>query len=202
MVFPQLSRGRDGLSLAVLAGLLTICGAAIRDVATRPVRPVDQLDHGQLLDWISLRDVRGEFTTTKLRLARRLAEDLRQGYDWQHDLAALDQQRRTRCADNVRELARVWLLERADRYAALAEPDRTAFVDEQLDDVLYWPIWQRGGRADFAGLMPRNPALAVQQIDAWSGQLEDHDRQRIQQFTGALYLRWLQRGFQFLPRGV
>ncbi|HET6883166.1 MAG TPA: hypothetical protein VFI31_23555 [Pirellulales bacterium] len=202
MIFTQFSRGRDWLSWAVLAGLLAICGTAMRDVAMRPVRTVDRLGHADLLDWLSGRDLRGEFTTTKLRLARRLAEDLRQGYDWQQDLAALDRPRRELCAANARELVRVWLLERAERYAALTEPDRTAFVDEQLDDVLYWPVWQRRGSRDLAGLMPRNPALAVEQLDAWTGELQEHDRQRIHQFTGALYLRWLQRGIQFLPSGV
>lgn len=199
---PTLDRWRDGFSLLVLAGCLAVCAVAFRDAATRPLRFVDQLDHCQLLEWISTRDVRGEFTANKLRLARRVAEDLRQGYDWQAELAALDERHRQRCGENLRELARIWLLERADRYASLAEPDRTAFVDEQLDDLLYWPIWRRRGGPDLAGLMPRNPTLAVQQIDTWTGDLDAHQRQRIQQFAGALYFRWLHRGYQFLPSGA
>ncbi|HVX15867.1 MAG TPA: hypothetical protein VHC22_32085 [Pirellulales bacterium] len=193
---------RDWLAFVALAGLSALCGLAVHDAATRPVRFVDRLDHAQLVDWLSTRDVRPEFTSTKLRLARRLAEDLRQGYGWWHDVAALDRTRRVRWDDNLRELVRVWLLERADRYVSLAEPDRTAYVDEQLDDLLYWPVWQNRDTDALAGLLPRNPTLAMQQVDGWMGELRDNERQRIQQFTGALYLRWVQRGFQFLPAGA
>lgn len=193
---------RDWLALGVLIGLGTVCAICVRDAAMRPERLADQLDHDQLLYWLSARDLSGELTHTKLRLARRLAEDFRQGYDWQHDLAQLDEARRERLSGNFRELIRTWLVERADRYSALGEPDRTAFIDEQLDDLLYWPVWQRPSTHDLAGLLPRNPALAVQQIDAWTDGFETAQRQRIQQFTGALYLRWLQRGFQFLSGGV
>jgi hypothetical protein len=193
---------RDWLSLAVLVGLTAVCIVSLRDAANRPTRPVDQLSHEQLFEWLCERDLTGEFTHTKLRLARRLAEDFRQGHDWQHDLAGLDQQRRERLVHSFRELACAWLLERADRYASLGEPDRTAFIDQQLDDLLYWPVWQRRSTRDLAGLLPGNPALAVQQIDLWTDGVQAAQRQRIQQFTGALYLRWLQRGFQFLPSGV
>lgn len=202
MDLPKLSRWREWLSVLALVGLLAVSGAAVYDAARRPVRFVDRLDHAQLVEWLSMGDLRHEFTTTRLRLARRLAEELRQGYDWQRDLMALDQRRRERCSENLRELVRVWLLERADRYAALSEPERTAFVDEQLDDLLYWPVWQRHGARELAGLMPHNAALAVQHVDAWTGELEHHQRERIQQFTGALYFRWLQRGYQFLPGGA
>ncbi len=193
---------RDWLAFFALIGLSALCGVAVYDAATRPVRLVDRLDHGQLVEWLSTRDVRPEFTSTKLRLARRLAEELRQGYPWWHDVAKLDQRRRERWGDNVRQLLRVWLLERADRYAALTEPDRTEYVDEQLDDLLYWPVWQHRGNDALVGLLPRNPTLAMQQVDAWTGELKDNERQRIQQFTGALYMRWLQRGFQLLPAGA
>jgi hypothetical protein len=200
--FPRRTNWRDWLAFVVLAGLVAVCGLTVHDAATRPVRFIDRLDHRQLVEWLSTRDLRGEFMTIKLRLARRLAEDLRQGYDWRHDLSVFDEARRRWWGENLKELVRVWLLERADRYTALAEPDRTEFVDEQLDDLLYWPVWQRHGNQDLAGLLPRNPALAVQQIDTWTSELQDNERQRIQQFTGALYLRWLQRGFQFSPGGA
>lgn len=195
-------RWRDSVSMLVLVGCLAICALAVRDVALRPVQFVGELNHTELLDWLSTSDVRREFISTKLRLARRVAEDLRQGYDWQADLAALTEQRREQCVENLRELVRIWLLERADRYANLLEPDRTAFVDEQLDDLLYWPVWRRRRDHDLAGLMPHSPMLAVKQIDTWTGDLDSHERQRIQQFAGALYFRWLQRGYQFFPGGA
>jgi hypothetical protein len=201
ITYPR-TRLRDLLALGVLAGLVAACGAAVRDAATRPVRFVDQLDHGQLVDCLSTRDLKVEFFATRLRLARRLAEDLRQGYDWQQDIARFDERRLQRWVENLKELVRVWLLERADRYTALAGSDRTEFVDEQLDDLLYWPIWQRRGNHDLAGLLPRNPTLAAQQIDSWMGDLQDNERQRIEQFTSALRLRSLQRGIQLLPGGA
>jgi hypothetical protein len=199
---PYLTTWRDWLALAAFVALAAICVASVRDVAMRPVRLVDDLDHDQLLDWLCTRDLAMELSATRLRLARRLAEDFRQGYDWQHDLAGLDATRRERCGANVRNLVGVWLLDRADRYAVLTEPDRTAFIDEQLDDLLYWPVWQRLPAHELAGLDLPNAAAAVQQMDAWTAGLDVSRRQRVQQFTGAVYLRWLQRGFQFLPSGV
>jgi hypothetical protein len=193
---------KDRLALAVLVALLAFCAACLRDMATRPVRLVDDLSHEELFDWLCTRDLATEFSATRLRLARRLAEDFRQGYDWQRELIRLDARRRDRCAANVRELVGVWLLDRADRYSALTEPDRTAFIDEQLDDLLYWPVWQQLPAQDLAGFNIQNAAVAVRQIDAITAGLDVSRRQRIQQFTGAAYLRWLQRGFQFIPGGV
>lgn len=202
MEFHSLFRWRDAVSVVVCLGCVALCATAARDLALRPTQFAVELNHAQLLQWLCERDVHGQFTSAKLRLARRVAEDLRQGYDWQRDLAELDEQLRRRCLENLRELARIWILERADRYASLSEPDRTAFVDEQLDDVLYWPVWRRHADARLAAFMPRTPTLAVQQIDSWTGALDAHQRQRIQQFAGALYFRWLQRGYQFLPGGA
>lgn len=193
---------RNGISRGALIALLAVCGLALRDAVSRPVRPVDQFNHGQLIDWLSRIDVANEFSHTKLRLARRLAEDLRQGYDWQQDLAGLNEGQRERFASNFRELACVWLLDRADQYASLSEPDRTTFIDEQLDDLIYWPVWQQQRHRDLVGLLPHTPLLAVQKLDFWTDGVGTVERQRIQQFTGALYMRWQQRGFQFLPGGV
>ena len=193
---------RNGLALAALIGLSGACGLAAYDVANRPVRLVDQLDHETLFHWLCSRDLASEFSSVKLRLARRVAEDFRQGYDWQQELAELDRDTRERAVNNLRELVPIWLLDRANRYTALAEPDRTAFVDEQLDDLIYWPFFQHRPAAELAQLVPANPAVAVQQVDAWTGRLDAVERQRIQQFTGALYLRWLQRGYLYLPGGA
>lgn len=193
---------RNGLALAALIGLSGACGLAGYEVATRPVRLLDQLDHAALFNWISNRDLAPEFGSVKLRLARRLAEDFRQGYDWQQELAQLDGPQRERAINNLRELVPIWLLDRANRYTALTEPDRTAFVDEQLDDLIYWPFFQHRPAAELAQLLPANPAMAVQQVDAWTGRLEAGERQRIQQFAGALYLRWLQRGYLSFPGGA
>lgn len=193
---------RNWVSLGVLIALVSVCGAALRDAVSRPVRPVDQFNHQQLIDWLSRFDVASEFRDTKLRLARRLAEDLRQGYDWQQDLAGLDAGQRDRFAGNFRELATVWLLDRADRYASLNQTDRTTFIDEQLDDLIYWPVWQQERQRDLIGLLPHTPGLAVQQIHFWTDSVGSVERQRIEEFTGALFMRWQQRGFQFLPGGV
>lgn len=193
---------RNWLSAGVLAALVAACSAAVYDSATRPVRLVDQLDHEQLLTWLAMGDLSSEYVHIKVRLARRLAEDFRQGYDWDQDLADLDTDRRGRFAANFRELVGVWLLDRADRYVSLADQDRTAFIDEQLDDVLYWPIWQQRRTRNLERLLPQNPAVAVHQIDGWIDGFEPPQRHRIQQFKEALYFRWLQRGLPFRPGGV
>lgn len=193
---------RNWLALAALVILASACALATYDVATRPVRLVDRLDHEALFSWLCTRDLAGERGSVKLRLARRLAEDFRQGYYWQRELAGLDRTGRGRAIANLRVLVPIWLLDRADRYAVLSEPDRTAFVDEQLDDLLYWPLWQRRPADELAGLLPTNPALAIQQIDGWTAGLATAQRQRIQQFTGALYLRWLERGYFYLLGGA
>ena len=186
---------RNLLSFGALVGLSAISLTAIAQAWLAPARPGRDLGRGQLIEWLVSRDLGEELTATRLRLARRLAEDLRQGNDWHEAIAPLDDAARGRLRDNVRELARVWLVDRAEAYFNLPEPYRADFLDEQLDDVMAWPMFHERRPVGLLADLPREASSAVRELEAWASALSPAESQQVRQFLGALYVRWLRRGF-------
>lgn len=187
---------RNLLSLVALVALSAISLTAIAQAWLSPSRPGREFNRDQLIGWLVSRDVGQESTPARLRLARRLAEDLRQGNDWSEAIARLDDAGRGRVRDNVRTLASAWLVDRADTYFSLPERQRADVLDELLDDVTGWPIFHRRQPVGLLGDLPRDANSAVRELEAWANALGPAESQRVRQFLGALYVRWLRRGFQ------
>lgn len=191
---------RDLVSLIVLLALTGVCAASFYQAFASHAARADQLDREQLTAWLLERDVSQELRPTRLRLARRLIEDLRAGHDWQVEIQAAPPAERDRLMNNLRELAGTWLTSQADRYARLPEDDRPDFLDDQLRDLTSWPVFAKG-RASARGLgLAANAGAAVHEFEAWASGLPPEQSQRVRQLLSALYVRWLQQGFQqFLP---
>lgn len=187
---------RNLLSLVALVALSAISLTAIAQAWLSPARPGREFDRDKLIEWLVSRDVGQESTPARLRLARRLAEDLRQGNDWSEAIARLDDAGRGRVRDNVRTLASAWLVDRADTYFSLPERQRADVLDELLDDVTGWPIFHQRQPVGLLGDLPRDANSAVRELEAWANALGPAESQRVRQFLGALYVRWLRRGFQ------
>ena len=158
-----------------------------------------KLDRGQLTDWLLSRDVTKELRAIRLRLARRLIEDLREGHDWPSEVRGLPPEERDRLRKNLRDLAGVWLVSQSDQYARLPEADRGAFLDDQLKDLTSLPVFAGGDGLSLAA----NAGAAVHEFEDWARDLPPDEDQRLRQLLSALSVRWLQQGFQrFLPGGA
>lgn len=193
---------RDLLSFGMLLALTGACGASIYQAFASRAATARQLDRQQLTAWLLARDVSRELRATRLRLARRLIEDLREGHDWQSEWAAAPPADRDRLLKNVRELAGVWIVIQADRFARLPEADRADFLDHQLSDLMSWPIFAKGPASSDGLGLAANTGIAVREFETWSSNLPPEENQRVRQLLSALYVRWLQQGFQrFLPDG-
>lgn len=186
---------RNLLSFVALVALSALSLTAIAQAWLVPLRTGRDLGRGQVIGWLVSRDLGQESTPARLRLARQLAEDLREGNDWTEAIAPLDAAARGRLRDNVRELARVWLVDRATAYFAVPEPYRADFLDEQLDDIMDWPIFHEGQSVGLLAGLPRDANSAVRELEAWASALSPAESQQVRQFLGALYVRWLRRGF-------
>jgi hypothetical protein len=193
---------RDLSSGCALAALSAISMTAIAQAWLAPSRLAHALDRDELMERLAGREVRQELTATRLRLARMLAEDLRQGNDWRTVIDRLDDAGRGRLRDNVRELARAWLVDRANVCFSLPEQQRADFLDEQLDDVTTWRAFREREPVGPLANLPRDANGAVRELESWTNELPPAESQRVRQFLGALYVRWLRRGFQrFAPGG-
>jgi len=185
-----------------LFALTGVCAASIYQAFAARAATARQLDRPRLTAWLMTRDVSRELRATRLRLARRLMEDLRAGHDWRNELSAAAPAERDRLLKNVRDLAGVWIVSQADRFARLPEAERADFLDEQLSDLMSWPVFAKGpAPGDGLGLAA-NAGMAVREFEAGSSDLPTEESQRVRQLLSALYVRWLQQGFQrFLPDG-
>lgn len=193
---------RDLLSLAVLLALTGVCAASMYQAFASRAATARKLDRRQLTAWLLERDVRREIRATRLRLARRLIEDLREGHDWQSEWVAAPQPDRDRLLKNLHELAGVWIMTQADRFARLPEADRPAFLDDQLSDLMSWPVFNNNSAPGERLGLPSNTGMAVREFETWSSGLPPDESQRVRQLLSALYVRWLQQGFQrFRPDG-
>lgn len=191
---------RNLLSLVVLLGLTGVCVASIYQAFASRAATARQLDRQQLTAWLLGRDISRELRATRLRLARRLIEDLREGHDWQSEWAAAAPDHRDRLRKNLRELAGVWIVIQADRFARLPEADRPGFLDDQLSDLMSWPVFANDSVSGERLGLASNTGTAVREFEAWSSGLPPDENQRVRQLLSALYVRWLQQGFQrFLP---
>lgn len=187
---------RDLLSLVALLALTGVCAASFYQAWVSRTASAQKLDRGQLIDWLLSRDVTKELRAVRLRLARRLIEDLREGHDWPSEARALPRDERDRLRKNLRDLAGVWLVSQADQYARLPDADRGAFLDDRLKDLTSLPVFAGGEGLSLAS----NAGAAVHEFEDWARDLPPDDDQRLRQLLSALYVRWLQQGFQrFLP---
>lgn len=187
---------RDCLSFIVLLALTGVCAASFYQAWVSRTASAQKLDRGQLTSWLLTRDVTKELRAVRLRLARRLMEDLREGHDWPSEAQALPPDERDRLRKNLRDLAGVWLVSQADQYARLPEADRGAFLDDRLNDLTSLPVFAGGEGLSLAA----SAGAAVHEFEEWARGLPPDEDQRLRQLLSALYVRWLQQGFQrFLP---
>ena len=185
----------SALALIVLSGISLAAAAQAYFFGWAADRAIDR---GELLGRLSSPQFASLPRSAKLRLARRFEQEMAAGGDWRNALGELDPAKRAQFQQNLAELSQVWLIDKVDRYYELREPERTAFIDNQIDSLARWPLVDAGDDFNAGG----DPSRILAQLQGRYGQLKPDEQRRIQQFIGAVYMRWLARGFrQLLPLG-
>jgi hypothetical protein len=122
------------LTLLISAMAVTACGGAAYLYVTR-MPDLETADIRGLLRWLVTCDLARESTHTQEQLLARLEEQLLQGVqlDASHDQLTIPQ--RQQLLDNADLLGRLWFLKQVDRYAALSTPQKSTFLDRQIDQL-------------------------------------------------------------------
>ncbi|HVX62042.1 MAG TPA: hypothetical protein VHC19_15600 [Pirellulales bacterium] len=191
---------RDALSALALVALGGISLAAGAQAIWIECSSRRTFDRAELVAWLTERDLASVPRAVKLRLARQFEQDFAAGHDWKLELSQLDDARRERLVNNYAELSQAWFLDKVDRYFALQEPARTEYLDSQIDAISRWPVFDQGEFQRGPLLRSADLSRQLPRLQARFTTLRPDEQQRVQQFVGAVYLRWLARGFrQLIP---
>ncbi len=195
-------RNHRGILTILLAVALLTTGITIAVFAFLPRLPDPAVaDRDGLLQWLVARDLGGESPATREVLVCRLDEEFRSGIDWEATGKRLDGDQRKRVCENVLLLMGPWLKQKTDRYFALPETERTAFLDETVDSIAMWrgvesfrpdPSANNANRESntrVGGL----PATLLNRADEYDGRANPARRQQIDRFVQAVQARWLMR---------
>lgn len=187
---------RDLLSAVALAILSAISLAAAAQAYFFGFSAEQALSRAELIAWLTTRQTASLPRARKLKLARQFEQDFASGGDWKQDLEQLPPAARDRLMENYLELSQAWMLDKVDRYYELREPERTEYIDSQIDGISHWPLLTQSEHPLLGGDPSRNLAM----LQGRFSQLKPEQQRRVQQFMGALYMRWLARGFrQLIP---
>lgn len=192
---------RDIVSALALAILSSISLAAATQAYLFGWSTGHALDRAELFDWLTNRELGSLPRAMKLRLARQFEQDFVSGGDWRQEVDQLDPAQHARFLKNYGELSQTWLLDKVDRYYELREPQRTEYIDSQIDSISRWPMLNQKGNPLFdSQLFGGDPSRNLAQLQRRFQQLKPAEQRRVQQFMGAVYMRWLARGFrQLIP---
>lgn len=187
---------RDLLSVLALAALSAVSLAAATQAYFFGWSTGHALERAELFDWLTTRELGSLPRSMKLRLARQFEQDFAAGEDWRQEVDQLDAAQRARLVENYGVLGEAWLLDKVDRYYELREPQRTEYVDSQIDSISRWPMLNPSDHLPFGG----DPSRNLAQLQSRFHRLKPGEQRRVQQFMGAVYMRWLARGFrQLIP---
>ena len=187
---------RDFVSAVALAILSAISLAAGAQAYFFGFSAEHALSRAELIDWLTTRQVASLPRVIKLKLARQFEQDFASGGDWKQEMEQLSPDARERLLENYLELSQAWMLDKVDRYYELREPERTEYIDSQIDAISRWPMLNQSEQPLLGG----DPSRSLATLQGRFGRLKPEQQRRVQQFMGALYMRWLARGFrQLIP---
>ena len=191
-----MSRRRGILSLLVLAVLLLVAAGAVWVLARLRLPDPADCDRRQLLRWLVTRDLEMEPFDLRLRLLRRLEQQMRADADWGRFKGWFTEERRQRLAENVTQLVEPWFFDKLEHYVRLPPQQRTAYVDQILDRVAAMrglgAVTQAAPPAGKPG-QGRLVKVLLEQIPQWQQRAEPRRRREISEFLIALETRWMTR---------
>jgi hypothetical protein len=183
---------RKPAKIALWIPLVALCAATIGGAfflyAKRLPSP-QSADIRGLLRWLVTRDLSQESDDTQEQLLARLERELAHGLELGDARDRLTDQQREQLKSNADLLGQRWFLKQVDRYSAIADHDKSAFVDQQIEEV------QKSGIAkalsaiagDRTSGQPKNSwAGLLERITRWIAKLEPTNQAKAQEFVAAV----------------
>ena len=201
LILGGLLRNHRGIVTILLGAALLATAATVVFLRRLPDPTVANRD--QLLQWLVTRDLGRESDKTRAVLARRLDEEFRKGIDWKATAERLSSNQEKQVWENVPLLLAPWLEQKTERYFALAEGNRSQFVDKVIDSFQVWRgvelMRPKGEESTRGGLMK----MLLEQAEQCKASANPAQREQTEQFLSALQTRWVMRtlGGMFESRG-
>lgn len=191
---------RQTISGLVLAATVGIMLAATWQVARYGIEPEVESElfaanagpgrlDAQLRYALLETDMADEPPERQLELAEQFEASVDRGVDWRAQLEALDRRQRRRAERNLAQLGKTWLLAKVDRYYALPQEDRAAYLDAEIERMLDRATrfgddaGRRGAIRGFNGLRLR------EMYEQWRDEADFGQQLRVAGFMQALMQR-------------
>lgn len=163
---------------------------------TRVIQVVEQ----GVLCWLATGDLRDVTMEDRRELADRIAANLDADPNPGTTIVAVGDQRRATLMTNCELVMEAWLLNRADDYEQLAEPQRDKFVDTQIEKVMRWGVLEMladsepnvasNANGQITGLIRFRVLVAE-----WVARAKPSDQPRLQQLVARVEQRMFARMF-------
>lgn len=188
---------RRFLTIPILIGLVAVSVASTVQVLRQGLPDPEVAEQGDLIEWLSSREMMAEPREKKLRLARRMELDFQRGIDWQTDLARLDDDQWQQFRDNFNELMQIWFLDKVETYFAMPESQRDEYLDQEIVNLMSWRVIQdRASTASGNGRQMMQLDELVDQIQQWLEWASPRERGRMMTFLQAVQDRLFTRAFE------
>lgn len=153
---------RDLLTLLILCSLVGLSVAAtVQAIRTGLPTPAEDR-HEELRRSLTAGRVNELPLEYQRVLLRQLEGELRNGVDWQQELAATPPRKRQLTTDNLADLASLWLDERMDEYFSIPDQlDRDEYLDQEIERILRWKTVQSMRHSASNGVDAKERELAM-----------------------------------------
>ena len=184
---------KRGVLLGTTLVALAVGSSAIAVWAMYRLPSPEHAQGRDLLRWLVTRDLEQESVGTRRALVRQLEFYLSDEPDLDRAATELTPQRQATLEANVELLLPEWITMGAERYAETTVVNREALLDSQLELAARVGELSRLWNGTSADQNPaaENPLFAmVARIDQFVEQTQDPKRAALDQYVGALKLRW------------
>lgn len=153
---------RDLLTMLMLCSLVGLSAAAtVQAIRTGLPAPVEDR-HEELRRSLAAGRVNELPIEYQRVLLRQMENELREGVDWQRELAATPRRQRNLVADNLADLGSLWLNEKMEEYFSLPnEYEQEKYLDQEIERVLRWQTTQSLRQSAAPGADPRQRELGM-----------------------------------------
>ena len=166
------------------------------------------LVHAMVIRWLSIRDLGLFSLNQRIMIADEIMYEIQATVSSESvtsetvsdDLmASVAVSNVERFQSNIELLMEAWLTGKARRLAELAEDDRLAYVERQLDQILKFPLERLGGYSDSSqatgSLVPASISTWMSRLSVWTERASPEDKPRLRDLILKAQWSFLQRTF-------